>query len=81
MACSSGGNARERGFRTPGVRTAKTSADAFDDMRREKDDTVFAKFGQEIEEPNALGWVEAGRRLVNDHEHRVPEQRLRTHLR
>ena len=49
-------------------------AHVLDDVRGEKDDAVLAELGEQVEEPHALGRVEAGRRLVHDHQLRVAEE-------
>ena len=50
-------------------------AHVLDDVRGEEDDAVLAQLGEQVEEAHALGRVEAGRRLVDDHQLRIAQQR------
>jgi hypothetical protein len=46
-----------------------------DDVSGEKDDTALAQFAQQVEEPNTLSGIEAGRRLIHYHQLRIAQER------
>jgi len=44
-------------------------------VRGEDDDAVLAQFAEQVEEPHAFGGIESGRRLVDNHQPGIAEQR------
>src|SRR6185369_3034046 len=59
-------------------RHARTQiGNVFDDVRRENHDDLLADAGEQIEKSIALFRIESGGRLVDDHQARIAEQRLR----
>src|SRR5215212_12194893 len=49
--------------------------DVFDDVRRQNDRTRFPDLTQQVQKPHALLGVEPGRRLVDDDQLWIPQQR------